>query len=99
METWQGYNIQVVPDFPKYVLPEEVCPGVPWPPGFRDTINTWSLDFLGTTCLLPDDQVYVVEGRKLVMNNRTYRGIQLELGKRTFRDFTNFAGEFQGKSK
>lgn len=99
METWQGLNIQVVPDFPKYVLPEEVCPGVPWPPGFRDMINAWSLDFLGTTCLLPDEQVYQTEKSTLVMNSRTYRRMQLELGKRAFNDFLNFRGNFEGRSK
>lgn len=31
-----------------YVLPAEVIPGVPWPLGFRDEINKWSVEFFGS---------------------------------------------------
>lgn len=34
---------------PRYTLPPEVMPGVPWPPYFRNEFNHWSMSFLGHT--------------------------------------------------
>jgi hypothetical protein len=44
------------------VLPPEVIPGVPWPPGFRDEINAWSLSFLGTYNVIPPGSALFVMG-------------------------------------
>jgi hypothetical protein len=62
-----GLDVIESPDVPRYVLPEEVIPGVPWPPGFRDEINHWSREFLGTTNMLPPGMSYVIAGRYAVM--------------------------------
>jgi hypothetical protein len=62
-----GLDIIKSPDVPRYVLPEEVIPGVPWPPGFRDEINRWSRDFLGTTNVVPLGIAYVIANRYAVM--------------------------------
>ncbi len=32
-----GMDVIESPDVPRYTLPEELMPGVPWPPGFRDS--------------------------------------------------------------
>jgi hypothetical protein len=62
-------DIKVIesPDRPRYVLPTEIIPGVPWPPGFRDEINAWSLAFLGTTNMLPRGTAYMIAGQYAVM--------------------------------
>lgn len=62
-----GIRIQESPDVPRYTLPAEVMPGVPWPPGFRDELNQWSRLFLGTTNVLPRGTAYLLAGRTLVM--------------------------------
>ena len=62
-----GLDIIESPDVPRYVLPEEVIPGVPWPPGFRDEINRWSRDFLGTTNMLPRGTSYIIANRYAVV--------------------------------
>lgn len=63
-----GIHIVESPDRPRYTLPEEVIPGVPWPPGFRDKINRWSVDFLGTTNLLPRGTAYMLGNGVAVMH-------------------------------
>lgn len=62
-----GMRVVESPDIPRYTLPAEVLPGVPWPAGFRDEINRWSVSFLGTTNLLPRDTAYMVAGGIAVM--------------------------------
>jgi hypothetical protein len=62
-----GMDVIESPDVPRYTLPDEVIPGVPWPPGFRDEINKWSREFLGTTNMLPRNTMYVIANRALVM--------------------------------
>jgi hypothetical protein len=62
-----GLNVIESPDIPRYTLPPEVCPGVPWPAGFRDDINRWSLSFLGTTNAVPPGVCYVTAGNCVVM--------------------------------
>lgn len=61
-----GMDVIESPDRPRYVLPDEVCPGVPWPPGFRDEINRWSRAFLGTYNVIPYGTAYMF-GNRLVM--------------------------------
>lgn len=60
-----GFRVIECPDRPRYVLPPEVIPGVPWPPGFRDDINAWSLSFLGTWNQIPRDTAYLIAGNVL----------------------------------
>lgn len=62
-----GFNIHESPDVPRYELPAEVMPGVPWPPGFRDEINRWARETCGTTNLLPPGSVYVLGNSTIVM--------------------------------
>lgn len=82
--TYQGMDIRVYPDQPKYTLPEEVCPGVPWPPGFRDMINTWSVDFLGTTNSIEDGKVLVLMGKMMCVNPRTYELLKKEMRRKLY---------------
>ncbi len=60
-------NIITPPDVPRYTLPKELMPGVPWPPGFRDDFNNWSRNFLGTTNILPRGTMYMLGNRHVVM--------------------------------
>lgn len=63
-----GLRIVESPDHPRYTLPAEVLPGVPWPPGFREDFNRWSVGFLGMTNLLPRGTAYVLaNGAAVVM--------------------------------
>lgn len=62
-----GMDVIESPDVPRYTLPDEVIPGVPWPPGFRDSINDWSRSFLGTTNPLQRGMAYVIGGHSIVM--------------------------------
>jgi len=55
-----GMKVIIAPQHPKYALPQEVIPGVPWPAGFRDEINSWSKQFLGTWCTLKRGEVFVM---------------------------------------
>lgn len=62
-----GMKVVESPDLPRYTLPEEIMPGVPWPPGFRDEINRWSRSFLGTTNVVPLGTAYVLGNSIVVM--------------------------------
>lgn len=62
-----GMDVIASPDVPRYTLPEEVIPGVPWPPGFRESINRWSVAYLGTTNAIPRGMAYVIGSRYTVM--------------------------------
>jgi hypothetical protein len=62
-----GLDVIVAPSVPRYTLPEEVIPGVPWPPGFRDEINRWSRSYLGTVDMIPRGTAYLIGGSRLVM--------------------------------
>lgn len=63
-----GIDIVESKERPKYVLPEEVIPGVPWPTGFREEINRWSEEFLGTTGIVPRGMVYMLGNNVAIMN-------------------------------
>lgn len=67
-----GLRVQVSADHPRYVLPPEVIPGVPWPPGFRDEINSWSKSYLGTWNLLSKGQVIVIGGHTWLVRPEDY---------------------------
>jgi hypothetical protein len=62
-----GLKVIESPDIPRYTLPEEIIPGVPWPPGFRDDINRWSRSFLGTTNVVARGTVFMLAGGYTVM--------------------------------
>lgn len=64
-----GMNVVKSPDIPRYELPAELLPGIPWPPGFREEFNQWSRSFLGTTNLLPRGVTYVLGGHTLVIRS------------------------------
>lgn len=66
--TFAGMKIIESPDVPRYTLPAEVMPGLPWPSGFRDEINAWSRDFLGTTNMVPRGTAYMLAGGYAVMH-------------------------------
>ena len=62
-----GIRVFESPDSPRYQLPAEVIPGVPWPPGFREDINAWALSFLGTVNTLPRGTVMMMPGSGFAM--------------------------------
>jgi hypothetical protein len=59
-----GIDIHEAPMIPRYQLPEELIPGVPWDPKFRAEINAWAKNFLGYTCVVPRDTVYMIHAGK-----------------------------------
>jgi hypothetical protein len=67
MQTLFGLNIVESPSRPNYVLPREIIPGISWPPGFRDEINKWSLEFLGTTNFIPENTIYFLNPASIIM--------------------------------
>jgi len=73
-QTLYGLPVQISPDRPRYVLPKEVMPGVPWPAGFRAEINNWAGSFLGTWNLLDDSQAYRF-GNVMVVSPRAYEAL------------------------
>lgn len=74
-ETLYGLRLHIAPDRPRYVLPDEVMPGVPWPEGFRQKLNEWSASFLGTWNLLSDSQAYRF-GNVMVVSPRAYEALR-----------------------
>lgn len=64
-----GMDIFESREVPRYELPAELMPGIPWPPGFRDSINQWSREFLGTTNLVPRGHAFVLGGSHVVMRS------------------------------
>ena len=81
-----GTAVFVNPDRAAYVLPDEVIPGVPWPPGFKEEINTWALGFFSTWNLLRDGEV-VSTPAGLYMNPRTYASVQRAVNERTCKEY------------
>ena len=64
-----GMKIIEAPTCPKYELPPEVIPGVPWPKGFREEINKWSLEFFGVTSIIPEGTAYIMSGNNIAIMN------------------------------
>lgn len=79
-----GLHIVISPDRPRYQLPEQVMPGIDWPPGFRDEINAWASRELGIQePLIPDGQMLRLQtgGRvQYHVNPRTYEAMRKALG-------------------
>jgi hypothetical protein len=71
-----GIKLIISPDRLKYELPTEVIPGVPWPEGFREEINNWSKEFIGTFNLLPKGQMYLVGGKTFMVRREDFVKIQ-----------------------
>lgn len=57
--TFGGMKIVESSYRPKYSLPAEVMPGVPWPVGFREDFNRWSQSYLGEWNPVPKGTVYM----------------------------------------
>jgi hypothetical protein len=62
-----GMKVIESPSRARYTLPPELLPGIPWPPGFREDFNSWSVSFLGTVNVLPHGQVYMRNGSIAIM--------------------------------
>lgn len=73
-----GMSVCVVPDRPRYELPAEVMPGVPWPAGFREEINAWAASFLGRSGNLLEDGRSLVDSanRAVYVNPRTFESLR-----------------------
>jgi hypothetical protein len=74
-----GMKVVVHQDAPKMQLSprlrEILAPKV----GFADEFDRWLLQFFGKTNLVPDGQTYVLMGKTLVMNPRTYQQMRASL--------------------
>lgn len=70
-----GKKVVIVPPTPRYTLPEELIPGVPWNPEFRREINEWSKNFLGYSTPLIDKEVWAIADT-LYMSEETYRQLR-----------------------
>lgn len=73
-----GFQIVVAPERPRYMLPHEVLPGVPWPPGFRAEINDWAAKHCGTECAVPEGQMLVMGGT-VTMRRESYLKLRAEV--------------------
>ena len=62
-----GMKVVESKNHPRYTLPPELIPGIPWPPGFREEFNRWSVSFLGTVNYLPRGTAYVLGNSIAVM--------------------------------
>lgn len=76
---FHGLDVQVHQPKPRYVLPPEVIPGVPWPRGFREEFNAWSYVYLGVTPGLPADRIFVTNyaspGRRMHVTPDTLKAL------------------------
>lgn len=64
-----GMQIIEAEEVPRYILPSEVIPGVPWPEGFKEEFDKWSRNFLGTIPLVPKGTVMMMHtafGTKII---------------------------------
>lgn len=64
-----GMQIIEAKEYPRYVLPNEIIPGVPWPDGFKEEIDKWSREFLGTVSLVPKGTMMIMHtafGSKII---------------------------------
>lgn len=63
-----GFKVVEAPMCPRYILPEEVTPGVPWPVGFRESINQWAEGYLGYKGTLPEGTAMFIQGNTMMAN-------------------------------
>lgn len=73
-----GTDVVVSHDRPKYQLPEEIMPGVPYGAEFRKEINEWAREFLGKDNLIKDGEA-VKMGNVIFVNPRTFESIKRAL--------------------
>lgn len=67
-DTIMGLRIIKARQIPRYVLPREVLPGIPWPEGFLDSFDTWANQHLGYLSLQPEGKMYMLGPNTLVMH-------------------------------
>ena len=67
-DTISGLRIIEARQIPRYVLPHEVLPGVPWPKGFLADFNDWAEQYIGRVSILPPGRMYVMDANTLVMH-------------------------------
>ncbi len=79
-ETLFGFRLIVTPDRPRYELPAEILPGLPWPEGFREEINAWARGFFRPVNMLQDGAAVVMTSPSdaVMMNPRTLAAMRLE---------------------
>lgn len=71
-----GVRLNVIPDQHRE-LPAEVCPGVPWPPGFKAEVDAWMRGFFRPRNLLSDGQVWHDRADNVMhMNPRTFEEVK-----------------------
>lgn len=71
-----GNRLSVIPDRHRE-LPDEVCPGVPWPPGFKAEMDAWMRGFFRPRNMLSDGQVLHDRVHSVMhMNPRTFEKVK-----------------------
>jgi hypothetical protein len=71
-----GIRICVQPDTHR-TLPAEVCPGVPWPPGFKEEIDAWMRSFFKPINMVKDGEVLVQKRDGIIhVNPRTWERLK-----------------------
>lgn len=78
MHSFMGFRVVVSPDQPKYQLPKDIQVTQ----AFREDFDRWALGFFGTTNLVPDGQMLVIQGRELLMSPRTLGQLKTEVAGR-----------------
>jgi hypothetical protein len=72
-----GMKVVVARSTPRYTLPAEVMPGVPWPEGFREETNAWARRVCGETCIVPDDMAILQPAiNAIYISPRTYERVR-----------------------
>ena len=82
---YQGIPVVVSTSQPKYILPDEVIPGVPWPEGFKRSIDAWSRNYLGTYEIVADNVILMGRPERgsevIYMNQKTFNKLKHHLSK------------------
>lgn len=77
-ETFGGLRVVVVKDRPRYTLPAELLPGVPWPAAFKAEIDAWAAGFFAPLSDVADGMAYR-QGSTVYMNVRTYAAMKADM--------------------
>lgn len=75
-----GLKVHIHKGFPRYVLPRELIPGLPWPKGFLEEFGKWSASTLGFVPALETGQYYFMKGTNaVIMDETTYKLLTMAL--------------------
>lgn len=61
-----GMKVRLQPQLRGYYLPEEIMPGLPWPPGFKEDFDKWSEAFYTPRDMFPGQMIILADGTTLL---------------------------------